>query len=242
MDISLIETNEQMLDLAALVSFNRAVGNGNAIKALFDAMAVEFEKYHNKATEEHYITNTITSPVKSDAIKAYVSKMVKLAMNIQFADLKGFSNLTLGHDNSTTLGIITSLCTTQINSHQELFERVAVHLCGYDLSLVRSGIEPMTYRRFRHLLVYVIGKFSLANGYQPIRNDDGVIIKDDFDLLLDGQLTDFEQDPDLCKFFFANSVDIVTMAIEHRFNNSRISVLSAILNATRSKAKAAKEG
>lgn len=237
MDTVSIKNNEQMLDLASLVAFNRAVGNCNAIEALYDTMSSEFARYGNPTEGTHFITDVMTSAMKSDSIKTYVSKLVKLCMNVQFADLKGFSNATLGSDNNVTMGIVTQLCTTQILSHRDLFNKVMVHICGYDSHLIDVVHQPTYYRRFRMLLVYVINKFSLANGYQPERDDKGNIVKDSYDLLLEGQLTEFAKDEQLCKVFFTHNVDIVTEAIDRRFNNSRLSVLNAVLNATKAKAK-----
>lgn len=132
-------TFEKLNTLEAIIKLRRIVQSTIILKSLFDFSELEWMKSYNVETDEHLIKNVFTSGEKTDVVRAYVSKIVKLYLNNVGVVPGGWSKKTLTSENEFTKHSIDRIATTKVATNKELFMITATRILGVDATMVHSS-------------------------------------------------------------------------------------------------------
>ena len=125
--------------LEAIVKLRRIIQSTVILKSLFDISEQEWMRSYNAETEEHLIKGVFTSGEKTDVIRGYIAKIVKLYLNNVGVVPGGWSKNTLVSENEFTKHSIDRIATTKVSTNKELFLIVATRILGVDATMARSA-------------------------------------------------------------------------------------------------------
>lgn len=147
---------QQLLNNLRMVNqFNCLLGTGNIIKAIYNQSVKEWANSINAANQEHLIRDVQASGAKTDAIRVYVSKLVKMATNIQSYNGSAWTVDTLCSENAITIATIARIGSMTFADNKELFTVVATKLLGYDKDIVNFAISDDLNERTAFLVDYL---------------------------------------------------------------------------------------
>lgn len=158
-----------LLDYNTFILRMRDVVNGaKVIQALHRTSQEEWDRSFDANTERHFIKGVFTSPEKSEAIKAYIAKVVKLHMISTGSHLTAWTKDTVASENSTNVAISNRIAATEFKDNEELFLLVATRLIGYDDSLVKFSLETNPDEQAKLMMDYLSAQFDLSfDGKKP---------------------------------------------------------------------------
>lgn len=134
-------TQEQLKAISVVSRFNDVIGNALVLKSLLSIGRKEWEGFVNEGTGAHLISKIQSTGFKTDAIHTYISKLVKVFMNSQGANLGAWTKDSLANEHSLTTAVVSRMSATLYKEHDELFIDVAVRLLGFDNALVQYAIS-----------------------------------------------------------------------------------------------------
>lgn len=146
---------QQKLNYLTLVLRMREVlGSVNVLRALHDLSASEWERSRDDASDTHLIRRVHHSSTKTEAIRAYVSKIAKLYMNSIGTVTNAWTKETLASENTITQAVVNKITTQEIHTNDELFGLVAERVLGVDRQLVAlSMTDKADYSKQAMLVV-----------------------------------------------------------------------------------------
>jgi hypothetical protein len=158
-----------LMDYNAFILRMRDVVNGaKIIQALHRTGQEEWDRSFDASTDRHFIKGVFTSPEKSEAVKTYIAKVVKLHMISTGSRLTAWTKDTVASENPTNIAISNRIAATEFKSSTELFLLVATRLIGYDDALVKFALETNVDVQAKLLMDYLSAQFDLSvNGEKP---------------------------------------------------------------------------
>lgn len=125
---------------ATVLDLRTAVGSLNILRALRKLSNEEWDRCRNDATDEHLIRGVFVNSTKTDAIRAYIAKLVKLYMNSVGMTAGAWTKKGLEDEHILTKAVSDKICNSEINSADQLFEMVVTRLLGVDKFLVKAAM------------------------------------------------------------------------------------------------------
>ena len=151
------------LDYTTFIGRLREVVTGaNVIKALYNVSEEEWRRSVDLDSGNHLIQNIFTSPQKSDAVRAYIARLINAHMISLGAHLTTWTKDTIAGENATNIAISNRIAAVEFQNNEELFTLICGRLMGYDESLIRFSLTEDTGRRARILVDYLSGQFDLS--------------------------------------------------------------------------------
>lgn len=139
----------------AVLDLRAAVGGLNIIRSLHQLSNREWERCRNDASDVHLIKGVIFDSTKTDAIRAYIAKIVKLYMNSVGTVVGTWTKHGLEQEHLLTKAVSDKITTSEINTADQLFEMVGTKLLGIDVYLVRAGMAESTEDVAKALVTYL---------------------------------------------------------------------------------------
>lgn len=154
-----------LLDYNAFILRMRDVVNGaKLIQALFRTSQEEWDRSVEAGSDRHLIKGVFTSPEKSDTIKVYIAKLIKLHMISTGSHLTAWTKDTVAGENATNVAISNRIAATSFKENAELFSLVATRLIGYDDAVVKFALETDADVKAKLLMDYLSAQFDLSVG------------------------------------------------------------------------------
>lgn len=219
------------------------INNAKVIQALFKLSEEEWERSRNINTDEHLIQGVFSNGKKSDAVRIYISKLVKLHMLSTGNRLTTWTKDTIASENATNVAITSRINATELRSNTELFMLVAGRLIGYDDELIRFALMPQedSAGKALYLMKYMSSRFDLT--VEGLEAHNTYIDQTDRleELFAENGFDDaffFGHAQEAIPFFIANGMTsvnhwdlfegldpIVTTNLAHAFNHGVLSVI-----------------
>lgn len=153
------------LDYQSFILHMRDVVNGSkVIQALFRTSQEEWDRSFDANSERHLIQGVFTSPQKSEAVRIYISKIVKLHMISTGSRLTAWTKDTVASENPTNVAISNRIAAIEFKSNRELFKIVASRLLGFDDALIAFALEDDVDTRAKLMMDYLSSQFDLSVG------------------------------------------------------------------------------
>lgn len=151
------------LDYTTFISRMREVVSGAVIiQALHSTALEEWARSTDLDSGNHLIQGIFTSPQKSDAIRAYIARLMKVHMISLGGHLTAWTKDTVASDNATNVAISNRIAAIEFQTNEELFMLVATRLMGYDDSLIKFALAEDPIVKARGLINYLSGQFDLS--------------------------------------------------------------------------------
>ena len=140
------------------------INNAKVIQALFKLSEEEWDRSRNMNTDEHLIKGVFSNGKKSDAIRIYIAKLVKLHMLSTGNRLTTWTKDTIASENPTNMAITSRINATELRDNTELFMLVAGRLIGYDDELIRFALmaPENSADKALYLMKYMSARFDLT--------------------------------------------------------------------------------
>ena len=149
---------------AFMLHMRDVINNAKVIQALFKLSEEEWERSRDINTDQHLIADVFTSGKKSDAIRIYIAKLVKLHLNTHNNRLTTWTKDTISSENAANVAITSRINATELKSNMELFKLVAGRLIGYDDDLIRFALADSedSAGKALFLMKYMSSRFDLT--------------------------------------------------------------------------------
>jgi len=163
-----------MLDHIAFVTALRDfVGSRAVLKGLLETSALEWDRSVNGNTGEHLIKDVAVGHSKSEAIQAYVSKVVKHYLVSAGTRATAWTKDTIASENFTNVTITNRLAAQTFTDHLKLFRPVTTRLIGFDDLIVEAALtEDMRVLTYTAMM-YLANRFELASGRKELDSKYG---------------------------------------------------------------------
>lgn len=155
----------RLLDYISFIGrMHETMGNAKIIKALYETSQAEWDRSFDSNTGTHLIEGVFTSPQKTDAVKIYISKMMKMHMNSIGSRLTAWTKDTIASENTTNVAISNRIAASEYKDNMPLFLLVATRLMGYDDGLVRFALmdEADVSGKTKELMNYLSAQYDLS--------------------------------------------------------------------------------
>lgn len=158
-----------LLDYSSfMLHMRNVVNDSKVIKALFNTAQEEWDRSFDANTDKHLIQGVFASPQKTEAIKTYIAKIIKLHMISVGTRLTTWTKDTVASENPTNVAISHRIAAIEYKSNRELFNMVATRLVGFDDKLVAFALEDDVDTQAKYLMDYMSAQFDLSfNGEKP---------------------------------------------------------------------------
>lgn len=158
-----------MLDHITFVTALRDfVGSRAVLKGLLETSALEWDRSVNSNTGDHLIKDVAVGHSKSEAIQAYVAKVVKHYLVSAGTRATAWTKETISADNFTNVSITNRLAAQTFTDHVKLFRPVATRLIGFDDLIVDAAttedMRVLTYTA----MMYLANRFELASNRKEL--------------------------------------------------------------------------
>lgn len=135
-------TDTNKLALLNLVNVTRnLVGNRNLIVSLYELSKAEWDRSFNEGTQEHFIKGVANANTKTDAVRNYVGKVVRLYLNTIGNTNNAWTKNSISNDHVFATLITNKLTTNVYQDNESLFIDLATRLLGYDPEVVKFAIN-----------------------------------------------------------------------------------------------------
>jgi hypothetical protein len=154
------------LDYQSFILHMRDVVNGSkVIQALFRTSQEEWDRsFDANDRDRHLIQGVFTSPQKSEAVRIYIAKIVKLHMISTGSRLTAWTKDTVAGENPTNVAISNRIAAIEFKNNRELFKIVASRLLGFDDALIAFALEDDVDTRAKLMMDYLSAQFDLSVG------------------------------------------------------------------------------
>lgn len=164
-----IALNEQLAFVSCL---RDAIGSIVVLNSILSTSKKEWDACANIDTDEHLIRGIAVSPIKTDACNTYVSKLIKHYLSSQGTRSTAWTKNTISSENFTNKSIASIIAAHTFYDHAELFKIVATRLMGFDDALVEMALALTPATQAEKLVVYMGGRFDLAESLQVVEVED----------------------------------------------------------------------
>ena len=167
-------TDRQTLKLETLqfvLHLRDVIGTRLVLKSLMDISKKAWDDSFDANTDVHLIQGIAVSPYKSDAIKSYIAKLVKVYLNSVGVRTNAWTNESICEDNFTNVTISNKISAQVFTSHEEMFALVATRLLGFDTDLVTFGMANAPAKRAQSLVIYMARRYNLGIKADQILSD-----------------------------------------------------------------------
>jgi hypothetical protein len=147
------------------------IGTRFVLKSLMDVSKKAWDDSFDSNTDIHLIQGIAVSPYKSDAIKTYIAKLVKVYLNSVGVRTNAWTNESMCEDNFTNVTISNKIAAQIFTTHGELFEVIATRLLGFDSALVTFGMANAPAKRAESLVIYMAQRYNLGDKPALILSD-----------------------------------------------------------------------
>lgn len=154
--------NAKTDQISFVLALRDAVGALNVLGALRTTASKEWERCTDIDSGSHLIKGVGVSTVKSDAITAYISLVVKQYMMSKGVRVTAWTKNTIASENFTNKVISNTLAGRTIESNDDLFKTVVTRLLGFDDDIVDMAIEHDNAKKAELLVSYLASKFDLV--------------------------------------------------------------------------------
>lgn len=144
--------------LSIALTLRQTLGGVNILKSLVEVSDAEWARCKDANTDTHLIAGVTHDSKKTDAIRAYISKLGKLYMNSVGVVPGAWTKNTLEAEHNLTKAVSDRICITDIRSADQLFTMVAGRMLGVDLALIKLVLaEDTAYQeQAAHLINYLL--------------------------------------------------------------------------------------
>lgn len=155
------ETNiNNLLEQSAKI--RRLVMGRNVLLALYKLGNDEWERSYNELTSDHLIKGVSSSNTKTEVIRSYVGKLVKLHMNSLGNTGSAWTKDSIAEDHVSGMLNANKLATTIYKNHDSLFKDTVSRLLGYDPDVVMFSIKEGNEAAF-FLVKHLVCSLDLAS-------------------------------------------------------------------------------
>jgi len=147
--------DQQLNHMTNVMELRKALGGLKIIKALYDFSTVDWERYKNANTGDHLIDGVLTSGEKTDSVRSYTNKLVKLYLNSLGTQPSAWTKHTLTAENTLTKAIIERIAVGTYKTNEQLFRVVAGRIIGIDSVLLDAALATTTFDMAKHVVSYL---------------------------------------------------------------------------------------
>lgn len=163
-DLKLDVMNKGLDYLSFILRLRSAMKGETLLKVLFEQSEKEWNNSVDGSTGRHLIKDVYVTRDKTDAVRIYIAKLIKLHMASESTDLTAWTKDTLASENATNLAISNRIAAVQFKSNRDLFILVVTRLMGYDDSLVKFALSSDENLRAKLLVNFLSEQFNLTSG------------------------------------------------------------------------------
>lgn len=160
--MSLINSQQRLSYISFIARIHEVLGSLNVIKALDAVSEEQWGRSFDANTEEHLIRGVFTSPQKSDAVKLYIAKLMKVHLNSIGNRVCAWTKDTITGENATNVAISNRIAATEFKTSRELFQLVATRLMGYDDMLVKMAFAEDADVKTKLLMNYMSSLYDMS--------------------------------------------------------------------------------
>lgn len=147
---------EQQLNyLTTVMDLRKVLGGLKIIKALYDFSVTDWDRYKNANTGDHLIDGVLTSGEKTDSVRSYTNKLVKLYLNSLGTQPSAWTKYTLTAENTLTKAIIERIAVGTYKSNEALFRAVVGRIIGIDSLLLDAALATNSLDMAKFVVVYL---------------------------------------------------------------------------------------
>ena len=160
-----LEVMNKGLDYLSFILRLRSVLKGETLlKVLFEQSEKEWANSVDANTGRHLIQDVYVNRDKTDTVRVYIAKLIKLHLSSESTDLAAWNKDTLISENATNLAVSNRISAVQFKSNRDLFILVVTRLMGYDDSLVKFALSKDDNLRAKLLVNYLSEQFNQTSG------------------------------------------------------------------------------
>lgn len=160
--MSSINSQQRLAYISFVSRMHEVLGSMNVIKALAALSEEQWNRSFDTNTEEHLIRGVFSSPQKSDAVRIYIAKLMKVHLNSIGNRVCAWTKDTIAGENATNVAISNRIAATEFKSSYELFQLVATRLMGYDDMLIKLALAEDASTKTKLLMNYVSSLYDLS--------------------------------------------------------------------------------
>lgn len=207
--------------LTTVTQLRKSLQDVLVVGALYTYSEEEWARCNNVETGEHLIKGIFTSSVKTDAVRGYISKLVKLYMNGIGRQPGAWTRETLSNEHNLTKAVIDRISVTQIEDNDQLFRAVVSRLFGIDDFIVKAG---MARDNKTVMLTQIINYLRYSEVSEIIEQTDDLPLIKDLKFLVDNQKLD--------DVFFSDLIAAGNsyLDVEHPIHLEGVDLLGQIVN------------
>lgn len=160
--------------LAILADLANMPGQIMALRSMYEAAQLEWNKLKNTNGGAHLIESVTVSAAKTDAVNVYMAKLSKLFMNSVGSYMHGHSLPTLLTKNDELIQMKNWLAGSVNLTHEKAFAFIASNMYGYDnvlLNIVMTTNKDIQ-RETEGTLRYIVNRHNLSEGYIPTKEGE----------------------------------------------------------------------
>lgn len=154
--------NEYLDYQAFILHMRDIVANAKVIKSLFTTSEEEWDRSRDIGTGNHFIRGVFHSPQKTEAVKTYIAKLVKMHMISLGSRLTAWTKDTVAGENPTNIAISNRIAAIEFKNNRDLFKIVATRLIGFDDALVAFALEEDVDAKAKLLMDYLSARFDMS--------------------------------------------------------------------------------
>lgn len=153
----------EYLDYSTFILHMRDItANAKVIKSLFTTSEEEWDRSRDIGTGNHFIRGVFHSPQKTEAVKTYIAKLVKMHMISLGSRLTAWTKDTVAGENPTNIAISNRIAAIEFKNNRDLFNIVATRLIGFDDMLVSFALEEDVDVKAKLLMDYLSARFDMS--------------------------------------------------------------------------------
>lgn len=149
-----------LLELSCKV--RRLIMGRNILLSLHALGTEEWDRSFNSLSNEHLIKNIANTNTKTEAVRSYVGKVVKLYMNSLGVNAGAWSKDSIAADHTSGMIHSNKLATSVYKSHDALFKDTVSRLLGFDPDVVAFSISKGNEAAF-YLVKHLVCVLDLAS-------------------------------------------------------------------------------
>lgn len=149
-----------LLELSIRV--RRLIVGRNVLLSLHALGQEEWDRSFNSLSNEHLIKNVANTNTKTEAVRSYVGKVVKLYMNSLGINAGAWTKDSIAADHTSGMIHSNKLATSVYKSHDALFKDTVGRLLGFDPDVVAFSTGK-GYEAAFHLVKHLVCLLDLAS-------------------------------------------------------------------------------
>lgn len=147
------------------------IGTRLVMRSLLEVSKKTWDESFDGNTDIHLIEGVSVGAGKTDAIKTYIAKLVKVFLNVTSVRVNAWTNESICNDNFTNIVLANKVAGQVFMRHEDLFQLVVTRLLGFDPALVAFTVANAPIKRKNALVVYLAQRYSLGTEEDKILED-----------------------------------------------------------------------